>query len=268
MKALTSLAVAVTATLSLALPKPATAAPGGFYAPAAAHGFSGHSSFGAHAGAPSFHAPVSGFHASAPGYHSSPGSRAPSMLFYTAPRSSAVQRSSGGVRTPTFAFGGHPTDPPAPAAAAAQRSRSGPAGPTGGWDRHRDRIWHGHHYHWNDGAWVIIDDGYYPWDDSYYVPVSPDVYPDTSYDYGGDTPSDPGAPTPPPPVPAGSASPTNSDSIAADVQQGLATRGYYDGPIDGVVGDGTRQGISDFQRDNHLPVTGYITKSLLNALGL
>jgi hypothetical protein len=147
------------------------------------------------------------------------------------------------------------------------RSNGGSSRPAGGWDRHWDRIWHGHHYHWNDGAWVIVNDGYYPWDDSYYAPVSPDVYPDMSYEYG-DTPSNAGAPVPPPNVPAGSASPSNSESIAADVQQGLASRGYYDGQIDGIVGDGTREAIADFQKDNNLPITGYITKSLLNALGL
>lgn len=154
-------------------------------------------------------------------------------------------------------------DPPA---TATRSANTGSSRPTNGWDRHWDRIWHGHHFHWNNGAWVIINDGFYPWDDSYYVPYSSDVYPDMSYDYG-DTPSDAGAPNPTSPPPqAGAAS--RPDSIAADVQQSLASRGYYDGQIDGVVGDATREAIADFQKDNKLEITGYITKSLLNALGL
>ena len=87
-----------------------------------------------------------------------------------------------------------------------------------------------------------------------------------SYDYG-DTPSDAGAPNPAP-----NARPANadrhSDTIAADVQRSLASQGYYNGEIDGILGDGTREAIADFQKDNNLPITGYITKSLLNALGL
>jgi Putative peptidoglycan binding domain len=248
MKALKSLGLALAAALSLGLPKPVAAHGGGGFS--GSHGYSGHSGFVAHSGGSYFHAPASGFHGPAPAYRSATGSHAPAVSFYTAPR-------SGGVKTPTFAFGGHLA---APAGKTTQR-------PTGGWDRHWDRIWHGHHYHWNDGAWVIVNDGYYPWDDSYYVPASPDVYPDMSYDYG-DSPSNAGAPNPPPSVAAGSASPTNSESIAGDVQQALASRGYYDGQIDGMVGDGTRQAIADFQKDNNLPITGYITKSLLTALGL
>ena len=249
MNALKSLAVGLAATLSLGSPTPVGAAPGG------------------------------GFHGSAPAFHGSSGSHAPAASFHTAPhassaprafpgpRNSTVRSSAGSVSAPTFAFGGHPADPRSGAATtAARHSNRGFDRPTNGWNPHWDRIWHGHHYHWNDGAWVIINDGYYPWEDSYYAPASPDVYPDMSYDYG-DTPSDAGAPNPAPNTPAVAAAP-QEDSIAADVQQSLASRGYYDGQIDGVVGDTTRGAIAEFQKDNNLPVTGYITKSLLNALGL
>jgi len=147
------------------------------------------------------------------------------------------------------------------------RSNGGGFNRPNGWDRHWDRIWHGRHFHWNNGAWVILNDGFYPYEDSYYAPSTDDAYPNMSYDYG-DTPSDASAPQPYPAPPAGSATPNGADNIAADVQQSLASRGYYDGQVDGIVGDGTRSAIADFQKDNNLPITGYITRSLLKALGL
>ena len=55
-------------------------------------------------------------------------------------------------------------------------------------------------------------------------------------------------------------------SAEVDVQSALADLGYYDGPIDGIVGSGTRRAVRAFQRDNGLPVTGRIDRRLLNAL--
>ena len=138
----------------------------------------------------------------------------------------------------------------------------------GGWDRSRDRIWHGRHFHWNRGAWVIINDGFYPFSASYYVPSSQEVYPNASYEYDSAAPfSD--APAPSSAVPAPALMPAVAEeSIAADVQEILQRRGYYHGEITGVISDTTRGAIADFQKDNDLPITGYITKSLLKALGL
>jgi len=180
----------------------------------------------------------------------------------TAPRIYSNVRTSpeGVIKTPTFAFGGRPVN--STAAQNAQRSNGSHTRPTGGWDRNWDRIWHGHHYHWNNGAWVIINDGNYPWGDSYYEPSSPDVYPDMSYDYDNGNTNTAIVPAPAP-VPA-----QPEDSIAGDVQQALQARGYYHGELDGIIGDTTRSAIVDFQKDNDLPITGYITKSLLRALGL
>jgi len=160
---------------------------------------------------------------------------------------------------PTFAVGGH-----RPNSGGEQNTQRSFTKPTSGWDRHWDRVWHGHHYHWNNGAWVIINDGYYPYADSYYYPSSSDVYPDMSYDYG-DNNYAPSTSVVPAPAPIPSQA---EDNIASDVQAALQSRGYYHGEIDGIVGDGTRGAIADFQKDNDLPVTGYITKSLLHALGL
>ncbi|MDQ3198424.1 MAG: peptidoglycan-binding protein [Verrucomicrobiota bacterium] len=57
-------------------------------------------------------------------------------------------------------------------------------------------------------------------------------------------------------------------SMTARVQQHLARGGYYRGEIDGVAGDGTRQAIRNYERDNGLRVDGRIDDQLLATLGL
>ncbi len=59
----------------------------------------------------------------------------------------------------------------------------------------------------------------------------------------------------------------NDFSMAARVQRQLATAGYYRGAIDGVVGDGTRRAIRNYERDNGLPVDGQIDNQLLATMG-
>ena len=50
------------------------------------------------------------------------------------------------------------------------------------------------------------------------------------------------------------------------VQSELSKRGYYQGPIDGVIGAGSRRAIRSFQAEEGLPVTGSIDSKLLRAL--
>lgn len=52
-------------------------------------------------------------------------------------------------------------------------------------------------------------------------------------------------------------------SVAAQVQQQLAAGGYYDGEIDGIIGEATRRAIRKYERDNNLPVDGQIDDQLL-----
>ena len=99
-----------------------------------------------------------------------------------------------------------------------------------GWNTGRQYNWGGHRYGWYDNAWYIINP--YP----YYG-----GYPYDSY---------------------------GSGSVSVQVQQSLAQDGYYQGPIDGVVGPGTQAAIAAYQRDNGLRVTGNITHGLLNSLGI
>jgi peptidoglycan hydrolase-like protein with peptidoglycan-binding domain len=58
------------------------------------------------------------------------------------------------------------------------------------------------------------------------------------------------------------------EEIIANVQGALQELGYYEGPIDGLMGELTRASIASFQRDNALPITGTIDDATLAALGL
>jgi hypothetical protein len=55
-------------------------------------------------------------------------------------------------------------------------------------------------------------------------------------------------------------------NLAVSVQSELARRGYYQGPIDGVFGPGSRKAIQAFQAAAGLPVTGVIDRKVLKAL--
>lgn len=118
------------------------------------------------------------------------------------------------------------------------------------WDRdsHHDRDWwRRYHRHdrvvFIDGAWLynpFYYGDYYPYGPDYYYDEPAPVYYDAAPD----------------------------DSTAAEVQRELRREGYYRGPIDGVIGAGTRQAIAAYQRDNGLTPTGRINGPLLDSLGL
>lgn len=56
--------------------------------------------------------------------------------------------------------------------------------------------------------------------------------------------------------------------IAMQVQAALTAYGYYSGPIDGIIGPGSRAALSKFQADYSLNVTGTITPEVLDAMGI
>jgi hypothetical protein len=56
--------------------------------------------------------------------------------------------------------------------------------------------------------------------------------------------------------------------LGTAVQTELARRGYYHGPIDGVIGSGSHEAIRAFQEAQGLPATGLIDPALLKALKL
>lgn len=57
-------------------------------------------------------------------------------------------------------------------------------------------------------------------------------------------------------------------ALAAEVQAALARRGYYRGPIDGIIGTGKRRALRAYQHDRDLPVSARIDRNTLYALGL
>ena len=113
---------------------------------------------------------------------------------------------------------------------------------------------------WHDRSWwrshydriIFVNSGWYYWNAGYwfpawgYDPYVSYVYDGPIYAYNGWTP----------------------DRVTVDVQEQLARAGYYDGPIDGVLGPMTREAIAAFQADNGLAVTSAIDEPTLATLGI
>jgi hypothetical protein len=107
--------------------------------------------------------------------------------------------------------------------------------------------WHSHHtnivfsfgapYYWNSGYW------YPAWG---YNPGYRYVYDGPIYGYNNLPP----------------------DQIVVNVQSQLQRDGYYDGPIDGLLGPMTREAIAAFQYDHGLAVTSAVDEPTLASLGL
>jgi len=60
----------------------------------------------------------------------------------------------------------------------------------------------------------------------------------------------------------------NAPPVEVLVQQRLAHKGFYRGPIDGIIGSGSRRAIADYQYSVGLSATGRIDDSLLDSLGI
>jgi Putative peptidoglycan binding domain len=113
---------------------------------------------------------------------------------------------------------------------------------------------------WHDRSWwrshydriIFVNNGWYYWNAGYwfpawgYAPSVSYVYDGPIYAYNGWTP----------------------DRVTVDVQEQLARAGYYDGPIDGVLGPMTREAIAAFQAENGLAVTSAIDEPTLATLGV
>jgi len=117
------------------------------------------------------------------------------------------------------------------------------------WHQRHDRGWWrsqgfpivlygGGYWFWNNGWWYPAY-GYDPYYSNY-------VYDGPIYGYGNVAPGD----------------------VTSEVQQRLAQQGYYQGPIDGILGPMTRSAIERFQADHGLAVTAAIDQSTLASLGL
>jgi Putative peptidoglycan binding domain len=95
---------------------------------------------------------------------------------------------------------------------------------------------------------------YYPYD--YYPYDYPYYYSYPFYSYGAYLGADD----------SGDYQSPKSGKVASLVQSALGQRGYYRGPIDGVIGAGSRRAIRNFQTDQGLPVNGSIDSKLIKAL--
>jgi hypothetical protein len=120
------------------------------------------------------------------------------------------------------------------------------------WDRRHAHFFNGHWWCWDGGFWIGLDDGFYPWD--FYPYYASDYYP---YDYYTDVePVDP------------SYAAQQADPNVSAVQSNLAQLGYYNGPIDGLLGADTRTALTRYQIDRGLQVTGSLTTDTMQSLGL
>jgi peptidoglycan hydrolase-like protein with peptidoglycan-binding domain len=52
------------------------------------------------------------------------------------------------------------------------------------------------------------------------------------------------------------------------VQSQLAKLGYYNGAIDGILGDETEAALSRYQQDQNISVTGTVNTATLQSLGV
>jgi hypothetical protein len=130
------------------------------------------------------------------------------------------------------------------------------------WDRGRDHFWHGHRCHFRNGFWFIYDPFlFYPYGYGY------DFYPYGSYadaNYYDDS----YASNQYPPDTAANQPEYDAGSQVGNVQSALAREGYYDGAIDGRLGPATEKALRRYQRDHGLPVTGGISRAVIEALQL
>jgi hypothetical protein len=113
---------------------------------------------------------------------------------------------------------------------------------------------------WHDRGWwrthynriVFVNDGWWYWNAGYwfpawgYAPYVTFAFDGPIYGYNGLTP----------------------DQVTVNVQEQLASAGYYNGPIDGQLGPMTREAIAAYQADNGLAVTSAIDEPTLATMGL
>jgi hypothetical protein len=117
-----------------------------------------------------------------------------------------------------------------------------------------------YHKQWHDRSWwrshydriVFVNNGWYCWNAGYWFPAW-GYAPSVSYVYDG---------------PIYSYNGLSPDQVTVNVQEQLARAGYYDGPIDGLLGSMTREAIAAYQADNGLSVTSAIDEPTLATLGL
>jgi putative peptidoglycan binding protein len=124
----------------------------------------------------------------------------------------------------------------------------------------RYAVFRNYNRQWHDRSWwrshydriIFVNNGWWYWNAGYwfpawgYAPYVSYVYDGPIYGYNGLSP----------------------DQVTVNVQEALAAGGYYDGPIDGILGPMTREAIAAYQADNGLAVTSAIDEPTLATMGL
>lgn len=117
-----------------------------------------------------------------------------------------------------------------------------------------------YHRAWHDRGWwrshynniIFVSGGWYFWNSGYW-------YPAWGYDPGYYYPYD---------GPIYGAAGLTPDQIVMSAQQQLRDDGYYNGPVDGVLGSQTRYALAAFQADHGLAVTSAVDEPTLATLGI
>jgi hypothetical protein len=117
-----------------------------------------------------------------------------------------------------------------------------------------------YHRQWHNQNWyrshydrlTFFGGGWYFWNSGYW-------YPAWGYNSGYNYPYD---------GPIYGYNNLSPDRVVVNVQSQLQRDGYYNGPIDGVLGRNTRQAIAAFQADHGLAVTSSVDEPTLATLGL
>ena len=128
------------------------------------------------------------------------------------------------------------------------------------WDRRHAHFFHNRFFVFDNGFWFGLDPGFFPWDyypyyayDYYPYDYYPGYYADADPNYYGD---------------GGYCSMPVSDSTVTAVQTQLTQLGYYNGPVDGIFGQSTRDAVANYQIDKQLDVTGSLSAQTLQSFGL
>lgn len=144
------------------------------------------------------------------------------------------------------------------------------------WDRHHSHFHHNKVFVFLNGFWWGLDPWLYPYYAYDYYPY--DDYGYNPYDYGYGNPYDYSAN----PYDYYNYSPYNYDdqsdyadsgqsagnATVSAVQSELAKLGYYNGAIDGTVGEQTEAALARYQEDRDLSVTGTVDAATLQSLGI
>ena len=112
----------------------------------------------------------------------------------------------------------------------------------------QDKTWWMTHHH----RTVVACGGWYYWNAGYWFPAW-GYHSDAVYAYDG---------------PIYAYHNLLPDQVVANVQAALQELGYYQGPINGILGLATREAIANYQRDHGLYTTSTIDEVTLEALGM